>query len=378
MKNVHVIIIFFLIFFPLTIYYINQVGWVDADTYAFYNQTCYNKFDLETPSISKAIFHLLPCEQNSWKIFGFFLIFCIFSSFYYGAKKLLLPEKYVWVIGLSGFLVAFLWSPEDDMIAYPIIVASSFWLLSKITFKKIAIYGFIGGLLTLFVWKGAIIPMGIIFFGSIHPILSILPVSYLALGFLDRWGNSSEVVWGAGSLVNNFILIPLSFVFPKFDDKHNMRVWSMMLSMSILSFFQPKWGEYLVIPAFVLMVYFRQKLFKYENIIVIVGIIYLILFSIFILLTMVPTTPQWEVIKQAKIIQDKGGIIYNDWGVGHYFEFLGGIASHKGGYQGKQRPSQDVFFWLGFDENFEGYECHYPTESLAKGDGLLLLRCQKV
>lgn len=361
---------FLLVFGGLTLAYFNVPGWLDPDSYGFFNQNCHKTSDIETPILSYFVFQSLPCDEIVWKTFGFFLIFAIFSSFFYSCKKLGIPSKYSFIFGLSGYIIGFLWSPEDDLLAYPLLIASSFWLLEKPK-QRIIPYAIIGLLIGSLVWKGAFLIMGLIILGVIHPLAALVGILYYSPSFFNSWGNSAEVVWGGGFVINNFILLPVLVIL--FLAKIPTHLKTILFTLMILVFFQPKWGEYLIIPCLAIIAVYREKIKEHENIIPIISIIMIILFSCFLFLTITPTLNQWEVINESVRIQKNGGILYNDWGIGHHLEYAGGNPSQKGGYHGYYNPREDVFYYLGFGIEFTGYNCKTINEK----DGLSIQECIK-
>lgn len=361
---------FLLVFGGLTLAYFNVPGWLDPDSYGFFNQSCHKTTDIETPILSYFVFQLLPCHEIIWKIFGLFLIFAIFSSFFYSCKKIGIPTKYSFIIGLSGYIIGFLWSPEDDLLAYPLLITSSFWLLEKPK-QRIIPYAIIGLLIGSLVWKGAFLIMGLIILGVIHPLAALVGLLYYSPSFFNSWGNSAEVVWGGGFVINNFILLPVIVILFLANIPAHLK--TILFTLMILVFFQPKWGEYLIIPCLAIIAIYRENLKKHENIIPIISIIMIILFSFFLFLTITPTINQWEVINESVKIQKNGGFLYNDWGVGHHLEYAGGIPSQKGGYHGYYSPREDVFYYLGFGVEFTGYNCQMIMEK----DGLSIQECIK-
>lgn len=371
MNNQKIIFLLFIIVFgALTSAYLLVPGWLDPDAYGFFNQNCHNTNDIETPLLSYFVLQSLPCNEIVWKMFGLLLIFTIFSSFYYASKKMNIPPKYSFIIGLSGYLIGFLWSPEDDMIAYPLLIASTFWLFEKPK-ERIIHYSIISLLIGLLIWKGAFLIMGLIILCVIHPLLGIVGIVYYFPNFFNSWGNSAEVIWGAGYFINNFILmITLVILFLQRLPKH---IITILIVLMILVFFQAKWGEYLIIPCFTIIGLYREKIREYENLFIILGVIMTIIFTSFLFLTITPTTNQWEIINEANSIQKNGGILYNDWGLGHHLEYLGGTPSQKGGYHGSYNPKEPVFYYLGFGEPFAGYDCQITKEA----DGLSIEKCIK-
>jgi len=176
---------------------------------------------------------------------------------------------------------------------------------------------------------------------SIAPYLSILPsLVYIIQNNFNTWGGSSEAVIGNGFIIGQ---LGLFFILWKFSqDRVFRKEYWLILSLGILTFIQPKWGEWIILPMLPILHYY----FKKNTIVKFIGTWMLFLIIVFTLLTSFPNSEQINVFNQAVQIQKTGGIVYNDWGVGHYFEYYGGKPTSKGGYSGDKNPDSN-FYWLG-------------------------------
>lgn len=332
--------------------------WVDPDATGTYNTICGNS-QVEIPTISLAILSAIPCSILAWKIFHLLLLLLILWVF---SKEYSLS-----IFGVVGFATVFLLTLEDDLIAFLPILVFGIWVLtnskqrqeslieekSKRSLQRLLLL--VGSILFLFlglfVWKGAFLIMGILLAYLIKPQLSLIPaIAYILYSYGNDWGNASEKIIGAGWIIGQIGLFLLLYFIYKEYKTGTFRFkleYYLLLSLEILAFFEPKWGEWLIIPlAFLLEPYFdkseRLRFF---------GIWMIVLTIIFSVLTSFPSHGESLIINNAVEYQKQGKIVLNDWGVGHYFEFYGGKPSQKGGYAG----FQDVngYYWLGPDKNCE-------------------------
>lgn len=337
--------------------------WVDPDATGTYNAICGNG-KAEVLPLTENILSKLPCTILEWKIIQLFLIGFILLVFQYFFP---LP-----LLGLVGFFPVFLLTLEDDLFAFPFLF-SYFVLIQLASLKsnqlkeqlpqdRLGLFlklgsvserlGFryklflliLGVALTLFlglyVWKGSFLIGLILISYLIHPGLSVIPsLAYLVLGNFNTWGGSSEAALGNGFVIGQLGILLLLYFFSKKGFRWRQEYW-LLISLEVLTFFQPKWGEWLILPLVMLLEDFmsdsRLRFFGYWML----GLI--VLFTVF---TSFPNQEEVVVIQEAVSYQQKGNRVLNDWGVGHYFEYYGGSPSQSGGFIGLQDANGS--YWLG-------------------------------
>lgn len=321
--------------------------WIDPDATGTYNTIC-KKSDSEIPGITQAILKLLPCHLIVWKIFHLLLVLLILWIF---SKEYSLS-----IIGVVGFFLTFLLTLEDDLLAFPLLLIYGIWVLAiqknnlmgfrfdkqlDSQYKLVLLIGLILFLIIgLFVWKGGFLIMLILLSYLIHPPLSSIPsVAYIIYSGLDTWGNSSEKIIGSGFIIGQIGLFLLLFLLYQKKDFSWKKEYFLLIAIEILVFFQPKWGEWLIIPlAFLLEPYFdKSRLLQFF------GLWMYFLTIIFLIFTSFPTNNDIILIKNVVTEQNNGKTVLVDWGVGHYFEYFNGIPSQKGGFHGYQDLNNNYY-----------------------------------
>lgn len=331
--------------------------WVEPDSAAFFNRSCLNGEDFNTPIISKKIFDLLPCQEWIWKLFHFILIFASVSSIYYFGKKLKLSENFFSFAFISYFLLSFLLNIEDDQLAFPLIIALSARLLSEPSLYKKIGYSIAMIFITMFIWSGAFVPMLIILGYTFFPIIAIMvPIGFLLFHFVQSGqfffndpGNTQELIPGFGFLTNDVGLLLLFFVKDKKQKiLENKELFALFTGFNILAFIYPKLAYY----SFIGLLLIGQKLFdeNQKNIIIMGGILALLLSPSLILFNAQPNQKTWHVIDSAVLLQMQGKTVLNEWWVGRWFYYRGGNPSDQGGNHGYQVVDSNEY-WLGTHRN---------------------------
>ena len=359
MKTLFILILLFLSIFLYS-------GWPDQDAYSAYNRAC-NGID-SNPGLPAWDLFLKAgmggtdnpeCSEIGFKILQFLLITVSLLTIYvfFGEKIALL--------GYFGYAITFFFTIEDDLLAFPIILYSS-WLLfeKKIKLWQYALIIFFTG---FFIWKGAFLVGAIVFAHAIRPIYAFFPLlAYFYPFNLDDWGKSLEATVGTGFFIGSIggIIYGLKKInLHTFLDKK----FYLLYAFTALSFLQPKWGEWIILPLFPLLSEFYDELPKYQKKIMMVMGIFLTILIIGIIFTTpsFPSQEQWHLIREGVAIQDQNQTVLTDWGVGHYFEYAGGVASQKGGFSSFQDANGS--YWIGgFRE-----DCLV----VSKSDKLFLLKC---
>lgn len=320
-------------------------GWIEPDSYAFYNYFCLNGSSFNIPIISNYIFSTLPCTQYLWYGFQAFVwIMCFISivdanNIFNNIKK--------WEMGIIGISISFIYAVlaiEDDFISFPLIIYGTWaWLKGNKTQK---ILGLICLILATFFWKGAILIGLIIIFSKINWLAGLgIVLIYLLQGNFNNWGGSTEAQIGLGIVA----LIPFLFLLALAKKEHiktfkktNEFFWS--IPFFVLTLFQVKFGLYTIL---FLPVWFNGliKDEEFKKKIVLVSCIIFLVCLIGIGLTKPPNEKHFTIVKKAVEIQNSGEKLLNAWWAGRWVEYFGGIASQKGGYSGPQDANGS--FWLG-------------------------------
>lgn len=358
--------------------------WPDPDATGLYNAVCNHSNNTEVLPVSGIIFGLIPCSIIAWKTIQLLLILC---SIYLISKNYPLS-----LLGLVGYFPVFLLTFEDDLLAFPLIYLYWIWI-QKDSFDsksreqqkplldwksfypnqilhsiyvnvQYRLFPLIAGVLLtfflgLFVWKGSFLVLGLILSWYITPPLAVvISILYVLSSNFNTWGGSAEVIIGNGFLIGQIgiVFVIIGLYLKKI--KWNNLGW-LLLGFEILAFFQPKWGEWLIIPLLPFLLPWSKDIWARF-----IGVWLLVIIIGFTIFTSFPTTGDSLLIQDAVIIQSDGNRLMNDWGVGHYFEYYGGSPSQKGGYAGIQDVNGS--YWLGPDIN-----CPILTSS----DSLFLERC---
>lgn len=355
-------LIFFAAIFSLIFFY---PFWPDPDGLGIYNQVCSHGSGTDVPILTSFLLSLLPCSLLAWKVFHFCLILLI----------LFLVDRFfsVSLMGLVGFLPVFLLTLEDDLLAFPIVLLYFVWIQSLLPqspqrveqplpcrsglfqmlgwegvceyFRCRSIPLVVGILLSLFlglfVWKGSFLVLGILIAYLVHPALSLVPsIAYILYSNFNTWGGSTEVIPGYGFLAGQIGLLLVLYSAWKTKPFVWRNEYFLLISLEFLVFFQPKWGEWVflgIIP--LLMPFLRDVRVRFFSNWMLVAIIVFTIFTAF------PGIEEAKVIQTAVDYQHRGEIVLNDWGVGHHFEYLGGVPSQKGGFIGFQDANDS--YWLG-------------------------------
>lgn len=341
--------------------------WPDPDATAMFNSICLGASETSIPLLSQTLFQKIECSILSWKIFHIILL---------GLILFLLSRYYsLTLVGLVGFFPVFLLTLEDDLFAFPLFFLYFVWAQKRIEHQGLFQSGqallrslesrlpgsflerlcegvryklfplIVGVLLTiflgLFVWKGSFLIGLILITYFIAPYLSILPsLIYIVSNGFNTWGGSAEAAIGNGFVIGQ---IGLFFILWKFSqDKIFRKEYWLLLSLGVLTFFQPKWGEWIVLPLLPLLNHY----FQHNNIVKFIGVWLFVLIISFTVLTSFPSSEQVMLFQKTVELQHNGLVVYNDWGVGHYLEYYGGTPTNKGGYSGKTLPDSN-FYWFG-------------------------------
>lgn len=330
--------------------------WIEPDSIAFYNRTCENGNDFQTPIIAKELFLKIPCEQYAWKTIQITIIILIILSLLVGIKAYSLPDKTVWLSGLLYFFPFFLLAIEDDHLAFPIIAIATYLLYrnKKNNLAKI-LYAITIITLTTTIWSGSFVPMTIILASTIIPITGILaPIIALLAGQLHiSFGDSaSELATGTGFFGNNLLaLILIPFLLIKtnkeFLEKYSSEIAS-IFGLLILSFIIPKFGMYTIIP---LVVIAGKKFLDQKELfdtLCTAGFLSFILITSSLLVTAQPDQKTWVVVQEAVDLQKQGKPLYNDWWVGRWIANIGGEPTSEGGPGSiLLAPPESDYYWLG-------------------------------
>lgn len=326
-------------------------GWVEPDTYAFYNRACLDGWDFNTPIFSKIFFQSLPCSLLFWFFLHGTMYFFSMLLLAWGLKKFWnIPPQWVGLVGLSIYFLQFSIAMEDDHLAWAIVFLLSWWVLSNPSWQKRIIAGIIAALLYFFVWQGAPVPLSIAIAASIHPVVAVIGlVAKLFEGALSTDpSGSSELTFGAGVVGNILLLVLLAYhdQFRELSKKHAPLFWFTVFSV-IVSLFQAKWGLYTLIGLLPLSWIVLQSDPKRMAALQRAGWTLLVIAPLILLLFQLPNSEHWKVIQTAKEYQDQGKVVLNEWGVGRYFQFIGGkpTAAGGGGVQAQIPPGE--WFWLG-------------------------------
>lgn len=354
------------IFLGSLYFFFTQPLWLEPDTTGFYNRSCLNGSDFETPLLSRVIFNLLPCNVIIWKIFTVLISLCSVSALYFFCKKNLFDREWFWIIGLSYFLILFFITLEDDQLAFPIVIAATSILLANNTWKNRIGYGIVGAFVYFFVWKGAIVPITLFLAYSITPLFSpLLPILFIIyhffvtgkLAFGDP-GGSNELILGKGFLVDNIIFF---FFFLSKDKKKkisaNKNIFALFTSWNIIGFFYPQLSYYGIIPTLLMAEKFLEENVKWF--LVLGGMIALVMAPGIIISQNIPNDKTMEITQHAVDLQMDGHAVYNIWAYGRWFHYLGGHPSDEGGYHGEPKIKEKEYYWLGLPrkgcEKIEGY-----------------------
>ena len=335
-------------------YFFTKPLWMEPDSTAFYNRTCLNGKDFETPIISRTIFSILPCNETIWKIFHFLIILSSISALYYFNKKVLKNDYWFLFSFLSYFLLIFLLNIEDDQIAFPIITVLSARLLIEQTQSKKIGYAIATIFLTKTVWAGSFIPMTLFLSYTINPVLPIIiPIIYIIYDFIISGtlffsdpGGTIELIAGYGFLTNDIPLLLLFFVKDKKKKiLENKNLFFLLTGFNIVAFAYPKFAYYVTLPLLIISFKFFED--KQKQLLMIAGIVALVIAPAIILFNSAPNQKTWSVIDLAVQKQSMGFPVYNEWFVGRWFHYKGGKASSEGGSSGEQTIIEKEYYWLG-------------------------------
>lgn len=328
--------------------------WVEPDSAAFFNRSCLNGKDFNTPILSRQVFDLIPCNEIAWKIFHVLLVLAGISSLYYFCKVLNLGDNWFYFSFLSYFLLSFLLNIEDDQLVFPLIVGLSARLLANPTWSKRLGYSLCLVGITLFVWNGAFVPMGIVLGYTIHPLIAILlPLGYIGYQYIQSGnfffndpGNTQELIPGYGFLTNDIPLLLLLFVKDKKKKiLENKALFGLFTGFNILAFVYPKLAYYSVIPFLLIGSKFFDE--QQKQTLILGGMIAILLAPSLILWNMEPNQQSWKVIDSAVLLQMQGKIVYNEWWVGRWFYYRGGNPNQEGGSVGKLTTNELDYYYLG-------------------------------
>lgn len=357
-----------------TFIFLTRPLWIEPDSTAFYNRACLGGADFNTPMLSKVIFDLLPCDMLSWKIFHLLIVLAGISSLYYFGRKHFNDEKFFFIAFLSYFLLGFLLQLEDDQIAFPLIIVLTARLLENQTWGKRIGYGIATLFLTLFVWSGSWIPMTMFLGFTILPIIPIiLPIGAVSLYFIQTGligfndpGKTLETTIGFGFITNNILLLLLFFVENKKQKiKDNWKLFQLFLGFNLLGYFYPKLEYFSIIPLLLISYNFFDD--KMKQTLILGGMIALVMAPALILWNTTPNQHTLKVIGQAVELQKSGKPVYNNWGLGRWFYYLGGKPTQEGGYNGEQYPDLNEYYWLG--------EKRKQCETISKDNWIYLQKC---
>lgn len=333
-------------------------AWMEPDSTRFYNRACLDAGDFNTPILSKIVFELLPCNVIAWKIFQIILILSTISALYFFSKTMLKDKKLFLISFLSYYLLNFLLSIEDDQIALPIIIGLSTILLNKPNIKNKILYAIAIIFLSLLVWQGAYIPMLIILAWTIEPIFGIIIViggilyqiiqNGINVFFNPHIGN--ELMVGQGFIINDLIL--LLFFFSKDKKKkikENKKIFLLFTAFNLLSFVIPKMAYFSILPNLLMAnILFDENQKKW---LILAGALALCISPAMFLYDSYPNQQTWKVIDQAVEIQkDKNKIFFNEWFLGSWFYYKGGMPTQEGGWQGDYTKNIPDYYWLGLED----------------------------
>lgn len=350
-KKISYLIIIGLLLIPTTLLFFRD-AWIEPDSIAFYNRTCLNGNDFNTPKLTKEIFLNLPCDQIIWKIVQVINIAGIFFALLYGIRKYGLPAKTVWLSGLLYFFPLFLLALEDDHLTFPIIIILTYLLFEKRSIKRMIGYALAIPILTFFYWEGSFVVMSIFLASSILSPLGI--ASVIVAFFLEKIhfnpnNSSSELTSGLGFIANNvlvwlFLLKGFDFSFLK---KYQVEFGS-LFGILLLTFFVPKFGVFLIIPLLPLAgLSFSSKKATF-GLLCLAGFFGFLVISTNLLVTHEPLDPMWDLVEEGVALQDSGALVYNEWWVGRWFAYKGGVPTEEGGYKGiPDFPPDSEYYWLG-------------------------------
>lgn len=325
-------------------------GWIEPDSYAFYNYYCLSGRVIDVPIISNYFFDKLPCTQYLWYGFQAFIWWLCFVALVDANKIFNNIED--WKNGIIGLSLSFIYGVlaiEDDFLAFPLIVYGSWaWLKGNNTQK---VLGLLCLILATFFWKGALFIGAVVLATKINWKVGVgVALIYIWNNGSDTWGGSSEAVLGLGvvSLIPFIILLFYSSKEKVLSFRSN-KIFLWTLPFLLLTFYQVKWGLYTVLflPAW-LDALIEDKILQ-KKLVVLAGVVF-VLSVVGIGLTKSPHAEHWAVIREAVDLQKDGYVVKNDWGVGRFVEYLGGKATQAGGYSGQQNvfPGE---YWLGSDRN---------------------------
>jgi len=168
-------------------------------------------------------------------------------------------------------------------------------------------------------------------------------IGYIYYNGFSDWGGSSEAIIGNGFFVGTiglFFIIGSVLLHRKY---YSTPLNWLLLSFGLLSFFQPKWGEWIILPLLPLLsLYFSNN---NDRIIHFLSKWFYFIIIVFTLLVAFPTINDISLIQEGISLQKEGHKVVNDWGLGHYIEYYGGIPSQKGSNKG----GQDIAggYWIG-------------------------------
>lgn len=349
---------FFLFIGALSTIFLN-VGWSDPDSYAFYNRYCLNGEQFIVQPLSDIVFSYADCLMFGWKFFQVFFGIITLVLIAFALEAFLGYDwKSVFLFLYSSSIAMFLLNFEDDNLAFPIVAVSMLWLLSKKNKQKslkeqiaiISLYNIIMIFTGLFIWKGALIVMGLVLLWYIVPNLSWIGILLYSIFFPNGKleGHVLEETTGLSVLANNPFSV-IAFYFMVKESLNNFKEHILFLSFFVLSLLRPKWSVYFVIIAvWYLWPRIKPYLDKYKlmNIFCLIGVALFYFGCIWIIFNAAPSPGQWIVIGKAVEYQKQGYTLNNDWGVGRYVEFLEGKPSKVGGF-GWQLYLNDEYYWLG-------------------------------
>lgn len=356
-------LIFFLPFF-LTF----RGGWIEPDSYAFYNRECTTNQDFSTPDWSRFLFKQLGCDLHVWYFFQtiiwltIVIVLVLVNKFFYS-----LPFDSIGIIGFSLSFIYSLLAIEDDFLAFPFLILSSAILLQDKVKPKGLVLSMILFLIALNFWKGTSLFFVIVLFGSVYPIFSLFPtIAYIFQNGWNDWGGSTEAMIGFGIVTILPFILTLFFgdrvLFRETINKHKKQFY-VLISLMILATYQAKWGLLGII--FYPLFFHKSVLNRLRENLYFLGILVLFFALIGIVWSKPPLEKHWAIIDQAVKIQQDGGTIVNEWSVGRFLEYRGGIASQKGGFSGEQEVTGK--YWLGK----ELPEC----QTINSADQLFLQQC---
>jgi len=340
-------------------------GWIEPDSYAFYNYFCLNGKIFDIPILSNYFIGALSCEQFMWYGFQTAIWLLCFISIV-DTNKIFNQIK-DWEIGIIGISISFIYSVlaiEDDFLAFPLI-AYGLWAWLKGN-KIQQLFGLLCLIIALLFWKGALLIGLIIIFTKLHWLTGIGVVAYYIFSSnFDTWGGSVEAQIGLGIVS----LIPFLFLLALSNKKdialfRQTKEFYWSLPFLLLLLFHVKFGLYpiLFLPVW-LNGLIKDEDFR-KKIVLVAGIIFIISL-IGISLTKGPNQKHFTVVKEAVEIQESGEKVLTAWWAGRWFEYKGGVASQAGGYGGPQDANGS--YWLGDEKK----DCF----TLSHEDNLFLQKC---